>query len=177
MTRSALINVVKALLPYALVIGVVALGHWKYNNDISTSRQEGFDAGVTHQKGVQAQVDQEEGDRRNAEKEKLERQYQAKLESMGADLAFSNSANERLQQEIDTVRQLLGENTGTQLSGTSTLTLARVLTDLYSESVREYNKVAEEAERYRIAGEQCEIQYDTIRGNNVQSTTVDHTTN
>lgn len=178
MMPERLINVVKALLPYIVVAGVVALGSCKYNHDISTSRQEGFDAGVTHQKGVQLDADNLEGARREAEKERLERSYQARLESMSADLSFSNDALKRMQQTTTDLRELLSHATGVESHGTSTIEIARVLTDLYSESVREYNLVAEEAERYRISGTQCELQYDAVRNTHAtESKTVDHSTN
>ena len=178
MIPERLINVVKWLAPYVVVALLVLAAVLFYNHQISESRQEGFDAGVSHQKGVQAEADQEEGDRRDAEKERLERQHQAKVESMSADIANADATNDRLRGEIDSLREYLGKVAGAEPNGTSTIQIARVLTELYRESVEQYGKVAEEAERYRIAGEQCELQYDAMRNRHaVESASVDHTAN
>lgn len=171
------ISVVKLIAPYAIPAILVIYAILFYNYKIDQSHQEGYDAGISYQKGLQEKIDLDEGKRRDAEKERIEKQYQTKVESMSADLNNANSSVDRLQHTISNIREHVVTSTGVEPNGTSTTQIVSVLADLYSESVKQYSAVAEEAERYRLAGEQCEQQYDAIRNTNATSKNTDHKTN
>lgn len=156
-------RIISAVAPWIPFVIIVILANWAYNNAIESAKKEGFDAGVSYQKETQEKVDLEEEKRREHEKDAIERQYQSRIESLVADLNDYHATNDRLHGEITTIRKYLGDATGPQPDSKTTAQIARVLTELYSESVTEYRQVAEEAEKYRIAGEQCELQYDAMR--------------
>lgn len=156
-------RIISAVAPWIPFVIIVILANWAYNNAIESAKKEGFDAGVSYQKETQEKVDLEEEKRREHEKDAIERQYQSRIESLVADLNDYRATNDRLHGEITTIRKYLGDATGPQPDSKTTAQIARVLTELYSESVTEYRQVAEEAEKYRIAGEQCELQYDAMR--------------
>ncbi|AHN84561.1 lysis protein [Enterobacteria phage 9g] len=156
-------RIIGIIAPWILLVIIVILAYWAYDNAIQSARKEGFDAGVSYQKETQKAVDFEEEKRRAHEKDTIERQYRSRIESLLADLNNYRATNDRLHNEIATVRKYLGDATGPQPDSKTTAQIARVLTELYSESVTEYGQVAEEAEKYRLAGEQCELQYDAMR--------------
>ena len=156
-------RIISLVAPWIPLVLIVILANWAYDNAIETARKEGFDAGVSYQKETQKAVDFEEEKRRAYEKDTIERQYRSRIESLVADLNNYRATNDRLHNEITTIRKYLGDATGPQPDSKTTAQIARVLTELYSESVTEYRQVAEEAEKYRLAGEQCELQYDAMR--------------
>lgn len=139
----------------ALVIGGVVA--W----NVHGSRQ--YDAGY-----AQAQEDQKEADdkarsQRDQEKTQIEREAQSRIDAALIDAEFANTAADGLRAELDKTKQLAEHYTGPFPTGTPASKVISVLADMLEESNRVYNATAAEAEKYRIAGESCEQQYDSLR--------------
>ena len=117
---------------------------------------------------VQAQADQKQADdkarsQRDQEKTQIEREAQSRIDVARVDAEHANTAADGLRAELDKTRLLAEHYTGTFPAGTPASKVIGVLADMLEESNRVYNATATEAEKYRIAGESCEQQYDSLK--------------
>ncbi|EFE8827068.1 DUF2514 family protein, partial [Escherichia coli] len=79
------------------------------------------------------------------------------------DAEHANTAADSLRAELDKTKRLAEHYTGSFPTGTPASQVIGVLADMLEESNRVYNATAAEAEKYRIAGESCERQYDSLK--------------
>ncbi len=117
---------------------------------------------------AQAQADQKRADgkaraQRDQEKTQIERDAISRIEAARADADFAAAYSGRLQSELDKIKRFAEHYTGTFPTGTPASKVIGVLADMLEESNRTYVATAEEAERYRVAGESCEQQYDALK--------------
>lgn len=139
----------------ALVIGGVV--SWNVHGD----RQ--YAAGYAQAQEDQKQADDNARSQRDQEKTQIEREAQSRIDAALIDAEFANTAADGLRAELDKTKQLAEHYTGPFPTGTPASKVIGVLTDMLEESNRVYNATAAEAEKYRIAGESCEQQYDSLR--------------
>lgn len=138
-----------------LVIGSVVA--W----NVHGNRQ--YDAGYAQAQSDQKQADDKALAQRNKEKTQIERDALSRIESARADADFAAASSGRLQSELDKIKRIAEHYTGTFPTGTPASKVIGVLADMLEESNRVYNATAAEAEKYRIAGESCEQQYDSLK--------------
>lgn len=139
----------------ALVIGGVV--SWNIHGD----RQ--YAAGYAQAQADQKQADDKARSQRDQEKTQIEREAQSRIDAALIDAEFANTAADGLRAELDKTKQLAEHYTGPFPTGTPASKVIGVLADMLEESNRVYNATAAEAEKYRIAGESCEQQYDSLR--------------
>ncbi|EBI6103577.1 DUF2514 family protein [Salmonella enterica subsp. enterica serovar Newport] len=139
----------------ALVIGGVVA--WKAHGD----RQ--YAAGYTQAQADQKQADDKARSQRDQEKTQIEREAQSRIDVARVDAEHANTAADGLRAELDKTKRLAEHYTGSFPAGTPASKVIGVLADMLEESNRTYVATAEEAERYRVAGESCEQQYDALK--------------
>ncbi|MGC6538663.1 DUF2514 family protein [Escherichia coli] len=139
----------------ALVISCVVA--WNIHGD----RQ--YDAGYAQAQSDQKQAGDKARAQRDKEKTQIERDALSRIESARADADFAAASSGRLQSELDKIKRIAEHYTGTFPTGTPASKVISVLADMLEESNRAYVATAEEAERYRVAGESCEQQYDALK--------------
>lgn len=152
-----------AILPYLVVIALIACGVWKYNHDVEKARTGGFDAGVAYQKGIEVQDTLRTRQEREDEKKRIEGEAAARVANANRDRDIALSQLDGLHGELNRIRAIGQRYTGPQSSGTSTGEIINMLADLYEASERDYNAAAAEADDYYNAGLTCEIQYDSLK--------------
>lgn len=76
-------------------------------------------------------------------------------------------AADSLRADADSMRKRLASivsaHTGATAGSASTNSIISVLAGLLDDATRRAAELSEEAERYRVAGEQCELSYDAVR--------------
>jgi multidrug efflux pump subunit AcrA (membrane-fusion protein) len=139
----------------ALIIGGVVA--WNVHGD----RQ--YDAGYAQAQADQKQADEKARAQRDQEKTQIEREAQSRIDVARVDAEHANTAADSLRAELDKTKRLAEHYTGSFPTGTPASQVIGVLADMLEESNRVYNATAAEAEKYRIAGESCERQYDSLK--------------
>ncbi|HAG7652869.1 TPA: DUF2514 family protein [Escherichia coli] len=143
-----------AMLAVLVISGVVA---WNAHG----SRQ--YDAGYAQAQEDQKQADDKARSQRDQEKTQIEREAQSRIDVARVDAEHANAAADSLRAELDKTKRLAEHYTGSFPTGTPASKVIGVLADMLEESNRVYNATAAEAEKYRIAGESCEQQYDSLK--------------
>lgn len=149
----------KQLLIVSMLAALVASCVVAWN--VHGSRQ--YDAGYAQAKEDQKQADDKLRSQREQEKTQIEREAQSRIDAARADAEYANSAADSMRAELDKTRRLAEHYTGSFPPGTPASKAIGVLADMLEESNRVYNATAAEAEKYRIAGEFCEQQYDSLK--------------
>ncbi|ENL2990107.1 DUF2514 family protein [Escherichia coli] len=139
----------------ALVIGGIIAWH------VHGSTQ--YDAGYAQAQADQKQADEKARSQRDQEKTQIEREAQSRIDVARIDAEHANTAADGLRAELDKTKRLAEHYTGSFPAGTPASKVISVLADMLEESNRVYNATAAEAEKYRIAGESCERQYDALK--------------
>ncbi|HDP9605165.1 TPA: DUF2514 family protein [Escherichia coli] len=139
----------------ALVIGACVA--WVQHGDAR------YKAGYAKAQADQIEIDDKARSQREQEKTQIERDALSRIESARADADFAAASSGRLQSELDKIKRFAEHYTGTFPTGTPASKVISVLADMLEESNRTYIETAEEAERYRVAGESCEQQYDALK--------------
>ncbi|MDZ9700707.1 DUF2514 family protein [Escherichia coli] len=142
------------MLAALVVVGVVA---WNIHGNLQ------YDAGYAQAKADQKSADEKAREEREQEKTQIEHDALSRIESARADADFAAASSGRLQSELDKIKRFAEHYTGTFPTGTPASKVISVLADMLEESNRTYIETAEEAERYRVAGETCEQQYDALK--------------
>ncbi|EET4183020.1 DUF2514 family protein [Escherichia coli] len=143
-----------AMLAALVVGGLVA---WNDHGD----RQ--YAAGYAQAKEDQKQADDKFRSQRELEKTQIEREAQSRIDAARVDAEYANTAADSMRAELDKTKRIAEHYTGSFPTGTPASKVIGVLADMLEESNRVYNATAAEAEKYRIAGESCEQQYDSLR--------------
>ncbi|ECA2524376.1 DUF2514 family protein [Salmonella enterica subsp. enterica serovar Bovismorbificans] len=143
-----------AMLAALVVTAVVA---WNVHGD----RQ--YAAGYAQAQADQKQADDKARSQRDQEKTQIEREAQSRIDVARVDAEHANTAANGLRAELDKTKRLAEHYTGSFPTGTPASKVIGVLADMLEESNRTYVATAEEAERYRVAGESCERQYDSLK--------------
>ncbi|HBB0993419.1 TPA: DUF2514 family protein [Escherichia coli] len=143
-----------AMLAALVVGGLVA---WNDHGD----RQ--YAAGYAQAKEDQKQADDKFRSQREQEKTQIEREAQSRIDAARVDAEYANTAADSMRAELDKTKRIAEHYTGSFPTGTPASKVIGVLADMLEESNRVYNATAAEAEKYRIAGESCEQQYDSLR--------------
>ncbi|EJD6649780.1 DUF2514 family protein [Citrobacter freundii] len=146
--------IIVVMLAALVICGVVA---WNIHGD----RQ--YAAGYAQAQADQKQADDKARAQRDQEKTQIERDAISRIEAARADADFAAASSGRLQSELDKIKRLAEHYTGSFPAGTPASQVIGVLADMLEESNRAYVATAEEAERYRVAGESCEQQYDALK--------------
>ncbi|HHQ9516039.1 TPA: DUF2514 family protein [Escherichia coli] len=149
----------KQLLVVAMLAALVTVCRFAWVNHGETQYAAGY---------AQAQADQKQADdkaraQRDQEKTQIERDAISRIEAARADADFAAASSGRLQSELDKIKLFAEHYTGSFPAGTPASKVIGVLADMLEESNRTYVATAEEAERYRVAGESCEQQYDALK--------------
>lgn len=140
-------------------VGVMALGiKLAWNSHGATQ----YAAGYEKAKADIKQASDNLLDQREQEKNQIERDALSRIDAARADAAFADASSGRLRAELDNIRATAEHYTGTQPTGTPTGKIIHLLADMLEESNRVYVATAAEAERYRVAGDSCESQYDSL---------------
>ncbi|MHA0392797.1 DUF2514 family protein [Escherichia coli] len=143
-----------AMLAALVVGGLVA---WNDHGD----RQ--YAAGYAQAKEDQKHADDKFRSQREQEKTQIEREAQSRIDAARVDAEYANTAADSMRAELDKTKRIAEHYTGSFPTGTPASKVIGVLADMLEESNRVYNATAAEAEKYRIAGESCEQQYDSLR--------------
>lgn len=122
-----------------------------------------YDAGYAQAQADQKQADDKARSQRDQEKTQIEREAQSRIDVARVDAEHANTAADGLRAELDKTKRLAEHYTGSFPAGTPASKVIGVLADMLEESNRTYVATAEEAERYRVAGESCEQQYDALK--------------
>ncbi len=122
-----------------------------------------YEAGYAQVKEDQKQADDKFRSQREQEKTQIEREAQSRIDAALADAEYANTVADSMRAELDNTKRLAEHYTGSFPSGTPASKVIGVLADMLEESNRVYNATAVEAEKYRIAGEFCEQQYDSLK--------------
>lgn len=122
-----------------------------------------YDAGYAQAQADQNQADEKARSQRDQEKTQIEREAQSRIDVARIDAEHANTAADGLRAELDKTKRLAEHYTGSFPAGTPASKVISVLADMLEESNRVYNATAAEAEKYRIAGESCERQYDALK--------------
>ncbi|OKU26051.1 DUF2514 family protein [Escherichia coli] len=146
--------IIMAVLAVLVVGGLVA---WNDHGD----RQ--YAAGYAQAKEDQKQADDKFRSQREQEKTQIEREAQSRIDAARVDAEYANTAADSMRAELDKTKRIAEHYTGSFPTGTPASKVIGVLADMLEESNRVYNATAAEAEKYRIAGESCEQQYDSLR--------------
>lgn len=147
--------------PLVIIIIVAVCALWVRGEIIDYGDQR-YDAGKAQAIADQKDADEKERQRRDAEKQKIQAYAQQRLDAARNDAIAAESSAKRLRGELDRIRQLASQYTGTQSSGKTTREVVVMLTQLLDESNDAYRRTAEEADRYYNAGLICERQYDSM---------------
>ena len=150
--------VIMAMLAVLVISGVVA-------RNAHGSRQ--YDAGY-----AQAQEDQKQADESSSGHNVIRRKHKLNVKhnpvSMWRVLMLSMLMPllTACAPSLTKPKRLAEHYTGSFPTGTPASKVIGVLADMLEESNRVYNATAAEAEKYRIAGESCEQQYDSLKKQN-----------
>ena len=147
--------------PLAIIIIVAFCALWVRSEIIDYGDQR-YDAGYAKAIAEQKEADKQEEQRRDAEKQKIQDDAQQRIDVARRDAVDAESSAKRLRGELDRIRQLASQYTGTQSPGKTTREVVVMLTQLLDESNDAYRRTAEEADRYYNAGLTCERQYDSL---------------
>ena len=148
--------------PLAIIIIVAVCALWVRGEIIDYGNQR-YDAGKAQAIADQKDADEKERQRRDAEKQKIQADAQQRLDAARNDAIAAESSAKRLRGELDRIRHLAIQYTGTQSSSKTTREVVVMLTQLLDESNDAYRRAAEEADGYYSAGLTCERQYDSLR--------------
>lgn len=148
-----------AILTYGMIAAAMILGFGQHKE--SKGYRMGYNAAATNQLSADRAVEKE----RILIKDKLENEYLVQISKSNSERDLAIESSRRLRTEISRVRSVLASNPGIDASGKTTTKIAGVLTELFGESVKRNEDLAIEADKYRVAGEYCERQYDQVRGN------------
>ncbi|HAU3358191.1 TPA: DUF2514 family protein [Salmonella enterica subsp. salamae] len=146
-------SLIMVMLAALVICGLVA---WNVHGD----RQ--YAAGYAQAQADQKQAEDKARAQRDQEKTQIEREAQSRIDAARVDAEHANTAADGLRAELDKAKRLAEHYTGTFPTGTPASKVIGVLSDMLEESNRAYVATAEEAEKYRIAGESCEQQYDSL---------------
>lgn len=122
-----------------------------------------YEAGYAKAQADQKRADDKARSQRDQEKTQIEREAQSRIDVARVDAEHANTAADGLRAELDKTKRLAEHYTGSFPTGTPASKVIGVLADMLEESNRTYVATAEEAERYRVAGESCEQQYDVLK--------------
>jgi len=147
-----------ALLTYGMVAAALVLGFGHYKE--SKGYRSGYKDAVTKQRAADDAIEKE----RISLKDKLENEYMAQISKSNSERDLAVESSKRLRSEIYRVRGIIASNPGVDAGGKTTAKIAGMLSELLSESVKRNEDLAIEADKYRVAGEYCERQYDQVRG-------------
>lgn len=147
--------------PLAIIVIVAVCALWVRSETIDYGDQR-YDAGKSQAIADQKDADEKERQRRDAEKQKIQGDAQQRLDAARNDAIAAESSAKRLRGELNRIRQLAIQYTGTKSSGKTTREVVVMLAQLLDESSDAYRRTAEEADRYYNAGLTCERQYESL---------------
>ena len=147
--------------PLAIITIVSVCALWVRGEIIDYGDQR-YEAGHAKAIADQKSADEKEEVRRNAEKQKIQADAQQRVDAARNDAIAAESSAKRLRGELDRIRQLASQYTGTQSSGKTAREVVVMLAQLLDESNDAYRRTAGEADRYYNAGLVCERQYDSL---------------
>lgn len=148
--------------PLAIIIIVAFCALWARSEIISYGDQryaEGKAQAIEDQKAA----DKKEEQRRNAELQKIQADAQQRIDAARRDAIDAESSAKRMRGELDRIRQLASQYTGTESSGKTAREVIIMLGGMLEESNDAYRRTAEEADGYYNAGLSCQLQYDSLR--------------
>lgn len=148
--------------PILAMIGILGLiwllGH-QYDKGNSDGQTTGYARAVADQEVANAKAEL----KRQQYKEDVERESTFRIEEITKDVDKSKRANDRLQRQLDKIRQLADQYSGPQSPSEAKRSTIDLLTDVLSKSVKRNTELAEYADRSSTEGRTCEKQYDTLR--------------
>lgn len=125
-----------------------------------------YNDGVTVGKKKEAerreQLDRELAVKRQREKEEDDRDTNRRINEARADAASAVYAADRLRQQLTAATTIARQHAAAVGVSGDAATLADLLSELFYQSVRAGNELAEEADRYYIAGQRCNVQYNRL---------------
>lgn len=148
--------------PLAIIIIIAFCALW-VRSEIIDYGDRRYDAGYAKAIAEQKEADKREEQRRDAEKQKIQADAQQRIDVARRDAVDAESSAKRMRGEIDRIRQLASQYTGTESSGKTTREVIIMLGRMLEESNDAYRRTAEEADGYYNAGLTCEMQYDSLR--------------
>lgn len=155
------------LLPYLLLVLLLA-GGWAYHKvQLSSSYDQGHSDGVAQQVRKQEQSDKLALQQHLDDKERLEREAKSQIDQARVDADFARASADRLREQIAAIKRIAENSTGPQPAGSSTSKTVSVLADLFQESLERNRSLAEFADASYNAGRACEASYDSLRRENV----------
>ena len=154
---------VKAYWKQLLIVAMLAALAAGFRIALVNHGETQYAAGYAQAQADQKQADDKARSQRDQEKTQIEREAQSRIDVARVDAEHANAAADSLRAELDKTKRLAEHYTGSFPTGTPASKVIGVLADMLEESNRVYNATAAEAEKYRIAGESCEQQYDSLK--------------
>lgn len=146
-------------LRYWLYIGLVVGALFAINYALD----QAYDRGVSDQVALQAKVDGLLTDLRNADKERIENDTRNRIQTITADADHARNIAYGLRGQLDEIKRIASDHTGTFAPGTSARDAVLLLADLLQQCGERYTKMAGFADAAHEAGKACERQYDSLR--------------
>lgn len=143
---------------YWVMIGAVIALVVGFNHLLTTA----YDRGVSDQIAIQTKADDLRLDLNNAEKVKIEQDAQQQVNAANAAADRSAASADRLRNQLDTIKRIASNASGTFPVGTTATDAVRVLADLLRQCGERYQRVAKFADAARNAGATCERSYDSL---------------
>ncbi|QGJ86762.1 endopeptidase [Enterobacter phage ATCEA85] len=142
------------LLWQAGTYGLQKYGEMRYNS--------GVKAGIQKENDRRETLDRELAAKRQQEKDADDLATNRRINEALSGAASARNAADRLRRELDRATTIAKQHAAAVGVSSDSGTLADLLADLFDQSVQAGNELAAEADRYYIAGERCNIQYNRL---------------
>lgn len=145
-----------------LFISALVLLAWLHTGAVDKAREDGYNAGVQETSNRLNKVMEDDRKKRELEKSYIEKSAGEQINAAKVDADTARGAADRLQQELSSVRDLVGQYTPSDTAGKTARQAVVVLGDLLKRHIDRNRELAEFADQAYTAGITCERQYDSL---------------
>lgn len=153
------VDVILALLFIIAMVGLAYL----HTCAVDEAYDKGYTQGVLDASNKIAEAQKVEREFRDSEKDKLEKDAKEKVDVAQRDADLAIDAANRLQHELASVRDLVGQYSHVDTAGKTTSQAVSVLGDLLQRHIDRNRELAKFADEAYTAGLTCERQYDSLK--------------
>ncbi|ALJ98164.1 endopeptidase Rz [Klebsiella phage vB_Kp3] len=124
--------------------------------------ESGVTAGINKEAERRNKIDRDLAEMRQREKDQDDRDTTRRIDQARADAASAAYAADRLRQQLNAATAIAKQHASAVGVSSDAGTLADLLAELFYQSVQAGNELAAEADRYYIAGQRCNTQYNRL---------------
>ena len=124
--------------------------------------ESGVTAGINKEAERRNKIDRDLAEMRQREKDQDDRDTTRRIDQALADAASAVYAADRLRQQLNAATAIAKQRASAVGVSSDAGTLADLLAELFYQSVQAGNELAAEADRYYIAGQRCNAQYNRL---------------